>query len=543
VGALLGAVLAAGLGAPGTARAEGLSRSDKLRVLYSNQFAFDRRGVPLITIGILEGAREVTLEGSRGLRVLPDGEDGSEVRGGSRWKVVLKRSTKAKIEHFVVLDRAPMARFTQLTKVRDAWKGRGITSKVIEVGTIFGIKGRVFDNRAFALVEGPFKSRRQAQRRAEQHLKRKWVDKVRTLRQLAKRPSATLEAIDLGTNTRIRLRDAVWFAPGSSRGQVSVRSVEGRSMGKKYWGQLTVTVDRNGRLAVVNAVPADKLLAGLVPAEIFPSAPSAALQAQAVAARSDLLAKIGTRHFVDPYLICSWQHCQVYRGAGHEHPRTTDAVVATRGLVLAHKHGGLVDAVYHAVSGGFTENNEHVWPGSPDPVLRGKLDGPGGKMNAFRGGIGEHNIKAWLSFRPRSWTARSGLNSTKVRWRVSRTSALISAKVKHLGIGPVTVIKVLARGRSGRASLVELRGALGKGRLRGELTIRRAFGNLRSSMFIVEPIRAANGAVRSFRFTGGGWGHGVGMCQTGAVGMAKAGRRFKQILQHYYSRVDIRRLY
>lgn len=531
------------------ARAEGLSRSDKLRVLYSNQFAFDRRGVPLITIGIVTGAREVTLEGSRGLRVLPDGEDGSEVRGGARWKVVLKRSTKAQIEHYVVLDRAPMTKFTQLTKSRDVWKGRGVSAKVIEVGTIFGIKGRVFDNRAFALVEGPFKSRRQAQRRAERHLAGKWVDKVRTLRQLAKRPSATLEAIDLSTQTRIRLRDAVWFAPGSSKGVVSVHSITGRStggarsMGKKYWGQLTVTVDRNGRLAVVNAVPADKLLAGLVPAEIFPSAPSAALQAQAVAARSDLLAKIGTRHFVDPYLICSWQHCQVYRGAGHEHPRTTDAVVATRGLVLAHKGGGLVDAVYHAVSGGFTENNEHVWPGSPDPVLRGKLDGQGPKMNSFRGGIGEHNIRRWLAFRPPSWTARSGLNSNKVRWRVTRSAALISAKVKHLNIGPVTAIKVLSRGRSGRANLVEVGGALGKGRLRGELTIRRAFGNLRSSMFIVEPVRGANGAVRSFRFTGGGWGHGVGMCQTGAVGMAKAGRRFQQILRHYYSHIDIRRLY
>ncbi len=539
---LAGVMLGSGLVERG-AHAEGLSRSDKLRVLYSNQFAFDRRGVPLITIGILEGAREVTLEGSRGLRVLPDGEDGSEVRGGSRWKISLQRSTKAKIEHYVVLDRAPMAAFTQLTKTRDVWKSRGVTSKVIEVGTIFGIKGRVFDNRAFALVQGPFTTRRQAQRRAERHLQRGWVSKVRTLRQLARRPSATLIAVDLSTKTRIRLRDAVWFAPGSFRGVVSVRSVEGRSMGKKYWGQLTVTVDRHGRLAVVNAVPADKLLAGLVPAEIFPSAPSAALQAQSVAARSDLLAKIGTRHFVDPYLICSWQHCQVYRGAGHEHPRTTDAVVATRGLVLAHKGGGLVDAVYHAVSGGFTENNEHVWPGAPDPVLRGKLDGDGAKMNAFRGGITEQNIHRWLAFRPRSWTARSGLNSTKVRWRVTRSAALISSKVKHLGVGPVTAIKVLSRGRSGRANLVEVRGALGRGKLRGELTIRRAFGNLRSSMFIVETVRGASGAVTSFRFTGGGWGHGVGMCQTGAIGMAKAGRRFAQILRHYYSLVDIRRLY
>ncbi|MCK5800967.1 MAG: SpoIID/LytB domain-containing protein [Deltaproteobacteria bacterium] len=526
-----------------SAWAEGLSRSDKLRVLYSNQFAFDRRGVPLITIGIVEGAREVVLEGSRGLRVLPDGEDGSEVRGGARWKVSIISSKKAAVEHFVILARVAMARYAALAKARKVWEGRGAKVRMIEVGTIFGIKGHIFDNRAFVLVEGPFKSRRAARQRAEAHLAKKWLDKVATVAQLAKRPSARLQATDLGSGTQIRLRDAVWFAPASDRGVVSVGSVEGRSLGKKYWGQLYVTVDRNGRLAVVNAVPADKLLAGLVPAEIFPSAPIAALRAQAIAARSDLLSKIGTRHFVDPYLICSWQHCQVYRGAGYEQARTTKAVTTTRGLILARKDGGLVDAVYHAVSGGFTEDNEKVWPGSPDPVLRGKLDGPGADMRAYRGGITEQNIARWLAFRPQTWSARSGMNRTKVRWRVRRSSASISAKLKHLGMGPVVAIKVLSRGRSGRARLVEVRGALGKGRVRGELAIRRAFGNLRSSMFIVSPVRGASGAVVAFEFTGGGWGHGVGMCQTGAIGMAKAGRRFKQILQHYYSHVDIRRLY
>lgn len=525
------------------AGADGLSRSDKLRVLYSNQFAFDRRGVPLITIGIVEGAREVELEGSRGLRVLPDGEDGSEVRGGGRWKIVLKSSRPAKVEHFVVLARASMNAFSQLQRQQKTWSARGITPRVLEVGTIFGIKGQVFDSRAFLLVQGPHKSERAAKARAETYLTKKWVHEVATLEQLKERPSAQLEAIDTQSNTRIRLRDAVWFAPGSQQGNVTVRSVEGRGLGKRYWGQILVTVDRRGRLAVVNAVPADKLLAGLVPSEIFPSAPSAALRAQAVAARSDLLSKIGTRHFVDPYLICSWQHCQVYRGAGHEHPRTTDAVHATRGLVLARKQGGLVHAVYHAVSGGFTEDNENVWPGPVDPVLRGRLDGPNAKTSPFRNGIDEQNIARWLDSTPDSWTARAGLNKSKIRWRVRRSVRSLTEKLKHLGIGPVVGIRVLSRGRSGRASLVEVSGALGSGKLRGELTIRRAFGNLRSSMFIVGPIRSAGGAITAFEFRGGGWGHGVGMCQTGAIGMAKSGRDFRRILRHYYSQAEVRRVY
>src|SRR6202000_564806 len=103
---------------------------------------------------------------------------------------------------------------------------------------------------------------------------------------------------------------------------------------RRYFGRVYVTVDRSGKLAVVNAVPEDKLLAGLVRAEMLPSAPPEALKAQAIAARNELLAKLGTRHLTDPYRLCSTQHCQVYAGAGHEDARATAAVQATRGLLL-----------------------------------------------------------------------------------------------------------------------------------------------------------------------------------------------------------------
>ena len=68
------------------------------------------------------------------------------------------------------------------------------------------------------------------------------------------------------------------------------------------------------------------------------------------------------------------------------------------GLLLNERGQGLVDAVYHANSGGHTEHNENVWPGAPDSVLRGKLDGEGRMMASFRGGIGEHNISFNIVF-------------------------------------------------------------------------------------------------------------------------------------------------
>src|SRR3970040_1388937 len=73
---------------------------------------------------------------------------------------------------------------------------------------------------------------------------------------------------------------------------------------------------------------------------MFPDAAEKALAAKAIAARTDLLQKIGTRHLTDPYLLCSSQHCQVYAGADREHPRTTRAVERTRGQVLGRDGGG-----------------------------------------------------------------------------------------------------------------------------------------------------------------------------------------------------------
>jgi peptidoglycan hydrolase-like amidase len=290
-------------------------------------------------------------------------------------------------------------------------------------------------------------------------------------------------------------------------------------------------------------VPADKLLAGLVPAEIFPQSPEAALRAQAVAARGELLAKIGTHHIADPYLLCSTQHCQVYAGAGHEHPRTTDAVSATRGMVLVRKDGSLVDTVYSAHCGGHSEHNDNTWPVKADANLRGHLDAPAGApgLEPFASGVSESSFEAWLAAPPqKTYCGGSRFNQNKYRWSERIPAARMNAFVKGLKVGPVRELKVLARGISGRVNLLEVRGALGNQKVRGELVLRQLFGGLRSSMFSVRAETGASGQPEAFVFRGGGWGHGVGMCQTGAIGMAEAGRTHTEILRHYYPGSELR---
>src|SRR5260370_19690631 len=107
---------------------------------------------------------------------------------------------------------------------------------------------------------------------------------------------------------------------------------------------------------------------------MFPRAPFEALKAQAVAARGEVLAKIGTRHLADPYFLCAEQHCAVYRGISGETPTTNAAVDATRGVALFSPDGHLVNAVYSAVCGRHTETNEVLWGGLPDANTPGKPD-------------------------------------------------------------------------------------------------------------------------------------------------------------------------
>jgi SpoIID/LytB domain protein len=294
----------------------------------------------------------------------------------------------------------------------------------------------------------------------------------------------------------------------------------------------------------VAALPMERLVKGVVPSEIFPKAHAEALKAQAVTARGEVLAKVGARHLGDPYLLCAEQHCQVYKGVSAEERGTGAAVDATRGEALfARREGGisqLVDSVYSAVCGGFTEDNDAVWGTPPDPSLRGRpdFDPRAAGMAAFADGIGEALVGRFVRKPVPSYCERSGLaGKGKVRWTRAFASAEVDELCAPLEVGAVHALAVEGRGVSGRARALRIQGARGTARIYSELSIRRLFKNLNSGMFVVE--RRGDQWV----FTGGGWGHGSGMCQLGAIGRAKAGASYRKILGWYYSGAAPERVY
>jgi SpoIID/LytB domain protein len=376
--------------------------------------------------------------------------------------------------------------------------------------------------------------------RAAEHAKRFGV---RTLvhQELVRRPSGTIVARSGGAT--IRNASVLWFAPKRATETLTVEDVPTNTGGsqlvtgledRRYWGQVYVTLDRDGSLLVANAVAEDKLLAGLVPAEMYPDAPPQALEAQAIAARTELLQKIGRRNLTDPFLLCSTQQCQVYAGAGKEDPRTTRAVEKTRGVVLLRDGGGLVDTRYSASCGGHGEDNDAIWGGAPDPSLRGRPDRPKAMSR-----ITDANLGAFLDGGGDAWCAQGAMSKGRFRWTEQIGVADLSARVatEHPQIGRVKALVPSARGVSGRIGRIAIQGEKGSVEISGDLAIRRLLGGLKSTLFEVRRDGDA------FVFRGAGFGHGVGMCQIGAMAMAAAGKTHAQILAHYYRGTHLHRLY
>jgi SpoIID/LytB domain protein len=536
-------VLLALLGFAAGAHGDELSGADKLRVVYSNQFSWTRDGLPLMTVRVMEHRSQVTLSAD-GMRVVPDGEGGPVVRGGATWTVRVVDGKPGKLRWHVIASSFAPSETGALQAELQRWRAKGRTPRTFETGALFAVKGQVLDSRRVLVAVQSFDE----EAKAKQAARTVTVDGGGSVHpELVERPRGTVEASD-ERGTVVRNDAILWFEPGPG-GLVELRDVDNERGGKetrRYFGKLYVTVDNGGQLAVVNAVPEDKLLAGLVPAEMSPSSPPEALKAQAVAARNELLAKIGTRHLTDPYRLCATQHCQVYAGAGREDARASAAVAATRGeLLVRDDRGGLVDAVYSASCGGHGEDNEHVWGGLPDTSLRGGLDGDAAlrqRLPRFAR-IGEAELRAWLALGPSAdgpWCARPKEAQVNFRWQKTLELAAVEGR---LGVGRLRELTVVARGVSGRATRLRAIGDGGERELDGELEIRRALGSLKSAMFVLDVARDAGGHVTSLSAKGGGHGHGVGMCQVGAVGMAQAGRSYVEILRHYYDGAHVRKLY
>jgi len=323
-----------------------------------------------------------------------------------------------------------------------------------------------------------------------------------------------------------------------------------------YRGKAEAHVNGSGSLAGINELPVEQYLYGVVPRELGPIAfPLVEAQkAQAVAARTYAIANIG-RRASDGYDLRATTDDQVYGGYTAEYPLSNRAVDETAGLVATYA-GKPIDALYSSTSGGHTADNEESFSGAPVPYLRGVPD-------AERGEAFEHvpSLAVFMAHaNPISLRAQkegdadsdwSRYHRWTFEWTLSELSAVLSSSA-GVPVGTVQSIEVLSRGPSGRVLSVAFVTDAGtftieKGAIRTFLKYLDAAGKqvaLPSTLFYVEPITdRASKTITGYRVYGGGFGHGVGLSQTGAVGLAQHGLDFREILGHYYQGIDLTRQY
>ncbi len=282
-----------------------------------------------------------------------------------------------------------------------------------------------------------------------------------------------------------------------------------RIAGKPYRGTIELQRSPAGRVTAIDELPLEAYLYGVIKGEIDPAWPPAAVQAQAVAARTLAVERIAEVHAgVTGYDLTATTDAQVYLGAAAENPAATAAVDATRGLLVTYQ-GQPIFAAYHSNSGGHTEDSENVW-GTAYPYLRGVAD-------------------------------PYALSAPSVEWMVTLPLASIEATLQRAqvavaGLGDVSPGRETAWGRA-----ITVRLTSGDGSVQ-EINANRfrllvGAGVIRSTMFTV----TRDGASEAF--SGRGSGHGVGLDQWGARAMAAQGATFEQILKFYYTGVDINQLY
>ena len=280
---------------------------------------------------------------------------------------------------------------------------------------------------------------------------------------------------------------AMWIEP-SGNGYVYI--------GDRWYRGKTLLIPTAKGLTAVNYVDLEQYLYSVLGGEMNGNWPQEALKAQAVAARTYAIYK--QQNEKNPvYDVVNTQASQVYTGVKSEAPGTYAAVNATTGQILTYKNQAIL-SVFHACSGGHTENVEDVWFEAL-PYLRGVKD--------F-----DQNVSAcqWVkTFSPE-----------ELNRRISGVGNLVSLNPTLTPYGSIKTIKVI--------------GDKGTRELRGD-AVRNVLG-LKSTRFTIteDPL--------GLRFDGRGWGHGLGMSQWGAYTLAQRGVKYQQILRHYYQGTNLAKI-
>lgn len=311
-----------------------------------------------------------------------------------------------------------------------------------------------------------------------------------------------------------------------------------------YEGEIYIYFGGNGKPEVVVQLPLEDYLYGVVPYEIGGDSPREALKAQAVAARSEAVIALTSKLYSGPrHDLTSDVECQVFSGNRRRTAESDMAVDETKGIILS-ENDKPINAYYASNCGGHSELINNVWPDRPDPdsynlALSDTDERKPVDLSS------ESEAREWIGSLPDVYcnpnlgTELPEWSKKNFRWKRGYSTDVITRMISGgKNMGNLLKITPLKRGPSGRIISAKFEFEKDIIEINGELAIRQLWQPaLRSSCFVVDK------AGDKFILSGAGWGHGVGMCQSGAVAQARQGNDFISILNHYYRKADLISLY
>ena len=323
----------------------------------------------------------------------------------------------------------------------------------------------------------------------------------------------------------------------SRKGKIWVNNTQKPGNKKLFPGSLYLQPNAYGSYSLVNLVGVETYLRGVVPYEIGTKAPEAALEAQAIIARTYALRNIH-RFAVDNYQLCADTHCQVYDGLNGASKRTDQAIASTRGQVLTYKNK-LVDALYSSNTGGVTAYFSDVWNGEDRPYLRPVVDAPKNIWNISEKSLAdEENFRQFIGleqgFNESKWDVFRWYRETSLEDITKDLQKFLKAKnSQYANFKTIEAMSITQRSHSGRILSLAVKTDIGVLSLHKD-EVRSAFAAPVSTLFYLQPINKGKSQVWGYAFIGGGLGHGVGLSQTGSQNLAQLGWSSTKILTFYY---------
>lgn len=350
-------------------------------------------------------------------------------------------------------------------------------------------------------------------------------------------------------------------APGKGIGVSPVKAGRGFHWSKEiqatYAGGIEILPGANG-LVVVNHVELEDYLASVISSEMSAACPNEFAKAQAIAARSWVLVFLGHKHEGLPFTICNDDCCQRYQGTTFMSLSTQQAIQDCRGQTLVSRSGLVCPAYYSKSCGGRTDTIKEILNLAGGELVS-IFDGPGGYGSLTdQREFSQFLLDPPMCFCSEATVARGQLSTylgkvdedgSYFRWKFDISKAEVVAALNREKFGQsikeIEQISWGSRGKSGRILSAELRVRLTDGSardilLKNQFEIRQVLqpSFLYSSAFIVE-----SETRYGLSIFGAGWGHGVGLCQIGGLGMALRGESAAAILSHYYPNYQLAQSY